>query len=80
MDRVSEKAAFLRRQAEKVKAIAAEMNADRLLAASLARDFERRAVELEAEAQALAEGSNLLRSARPREAREAIQAERIALS
>jgi hypothetical protein len=51
MDRVSEKAAFLRRQAERCQAIAADMNADPALAASLARDFEKRAIELELKAK-----------------------------
>ena len=52
MDRTLETAAFLRRQAERCQALAMDMNADPALAAGLARDFERRAAELEAEAKA----------------------------
>lgn len=51
MDHTLEKAAFLRRQAERCQALAAERNADPALAAGLARDFEQRAAELEAEAR-----------------------------
>ena len=46
-DRVSEKVAFLRRQAESVRRI----GANPALADSLARDYERRAAELELEAK-----------------------------